>query len=174
MANWIEWEKGGFPELVEEYYIWLVSSVGYDESCDDLLRLLFHTEFTWVIPMDSNRAAEGRNMRSIFCNENSIVGEIWDDQPCSVLEMLVALANYIENNLIGDPDLCIFWRMLDNLNLLHYRSRTKWIQIIDRWLNREFDSDGMGSIFPIYNAVQDYREIDIWGQCMDWLYQIGI
>lgn len=165
MLNYISW-KGG---AASDYYFWLCDKVGYQEDYEHLLSFLFETEFTWLLEMDENRARDGLYLRDDFIDECNVRGD-WDDgNPCSVLEMLVALAIRVEDEIVGDPDICLFWRMIHHLGLDETGNKDLWNRIVDDWLSRRIERDGKGGIFPVEDAYEDQRVNDIWGQCMNWL-----
>lgn len=157
-----------------EYFEWLVYIV-----CDErysgpitywkLLRTLFYVEFTYTIPMDKNRAEDGIGLRYRFyleTNEKSI------DEPCSLLEMMVALAIRCEN-IMDDPDVGDrtgqwFWSMINSLGLGTMSDDNYYEAYVDnviyRFLNREYFPDGKGGLFTIKNCDTDLRDVEIWHQ----------
>ena len=93
----------------QEYFEWL-----YDLVCDNrysegysyrkLLSYLHDVEFTYTIPKDSNRAEDGLDLRYRFAyNTGREYAEEYLDGPCSVLEMMVALAIRCEECIMDDP-----------------------------------------------------------------------
>ena len=88
-------------ELNNRYFNWmcqLVSVQQYSQgrSYVRLLRFLYKTDFYYTIPMDGNREADGIDLRYRFGYENSykesMITTHLDNRPCSVLEMMIALA----------------------------------------------------------------------------------
>ena len=61
-----------------------------------------------LIDMDADRAEDGINLRYRFGYENgyesAMIASCLDNRPCSVLEMMVALAIKIEEQIMDDPD----------------------------------------------------------------------
>lgn len=167
--------------IENEYFDWLCSLVcGSDRfrirSYYDLLCLLHNREFIWHIHNDENRAEEGVALRSRFAvdvgyNQNTIyVCMSW---PCSVLEMMVALAVRCEENIMDDPQIGDrttqwFWGMIRSLGLMgmhggifdEYRAN----QIVDIFLDRRYSRNGEGGLFTIKNYESDLREVEIWHQ----------
>ena len=166
--NRIDWE-GGNQGALEEYYIWLCDFIGYNEDYSELLSYLFDVEFTYILRMDENRAMDGLAMRRRYTESGRARGDIWGGAPCSVLEMLVALSVRIEDEFMGDPDLCMFWRMLDHLGLL---TDFHWDLRLDMWLERDYAPNGDGGLFPLRHPKEDQREVEIWTQCMEWLNEL--
>ena len=42
-------------------------------------------------------------------------------------------------------------------------------QVFNKLLDRTYDWDGVGSLFPVRDSVNDMREIEIWYQMMAYL-----
>jgi hypothetical protein len=132
--------------------------------------------------MDENRAGDGRDLRYRFAYEmgyaTADIRAFLDDGPCSVLEMMTALAARCEEHIMGDPDIGNrisrwFWAMIQNLGLSSmddehfdegFTDRT-----LARFLAREYGSDGEGGLFMVKNAGKDMRGIEIWYQMMMYL-----
>lgn len=165
--------------IMNQYHLWLTSLV-----CDEyhqryfqaLLETLNETEFTWVVPNDMNRAADGIDLRSRFAEEHNIdYREIRDalNRQCSVLEMMVGLACRCEDSIMGDEDFGDrtqqwFWTMIENLDLDimdddHYND-----YIVHRnirvFLDRTYKRDGQGGLFVVPHCKKDLRKIEIWYQ----------
>src|SRR5690606_2330305 len=118
-------------ELNKEYFEWmyqLVCNERYPKrlSYRKLLTHLHDIEFTYIIEMDGNRAEDGIDLRYRFGYErqydNAMIATYLDDRPCSVLEMLIALAIRCEEHIMDDPDIGNrtgqwFWNMISNLGL---------------------------------------------------------
>ena len=73
-----------------------------------LLEHLDNINFTYSIPFDENRFNDGQDLRYRFGYENNIAGYDIDEMsfrkgPCSILEMMVALAIKCEENFMSDP-----------------------------------------------------------------------
>lgn len=165
--------------LKEEYFEWMCSLVcdtrRKREKYERLLRYLHNTEFTYIIPLDSNRAADGIDLRLRFARElgyretpASLDG--W----CSVLEMMVALTLRCEEQIMDDPDYgnrtaVWFWNMIENLGLDDMTDdmfNQDWVHDkILTFLNREYQADGRGGLFTIRRPLRcDLRRVEIWYQ----------
>ena len=164
----IPW-KGGNQEAISDYFTWLCDKVGYDDRYDGLLRYLFDVEFIWRHPMDENREKDGLYLRDKFKKECGVVGNVFMDHPCTILEVMVALSIRIEEDIVGDPDICVFWRMINNLGLTETQDPLNWEARIDIWLERKFDRDGSGSPFPLEHPDCNQSRIEIWAQAMRWI-----
>lgn len=95
------------------------------------------------------------------------------DGPCSVLEMMVALAIRCEKELMYDPSKgdrteCWFWIMIDNLGLEtmdDYDYDEDYCDyILERFLDRKYESDGYNGPFFVHNFNRDMREMELWYQ----------
>ena len=157
------------------YFDWLVFLVCQDDremtSYQKLFKALFETEFVPIIEHDENRADDGLNLRRTF--EDEVGGECDIFGPCSVLEMLVALALRCENDIMYDPDEgdrtgVWFWEMIDNLNLSRMDNcrfdKNEFNRIMKRLNTRTYDADGFGGPFYIAGFRGDMREIELWYQ----------
>ncbi len=175
------------------YFEWLCDLVhGDDPDCSFVILLgtLHSYEFEWFLPLDEDRAINGIELRRTFLssmpsdyiNDDEI--DIFMMRPCSVLEMLIALAIDIQEELMWNPDkgnrtVSWFWLMITNLNLndlddRHYISEkadAKVDDILTRWMHRDFDPDGTGSIFPIEGCNEDLRSELIWYQANQYFLQ---
>lgn len=96
-----------FPEDESEvrqlwdYYYWLLDIVDVDPDgpLNRLCMALFTTEFQWDIPMDENRAIDGMDLRWRFDPEFG--DSEWLPEWCSALEMMVALCDRIETEIMS-------------------------------------------------------------------------
>lgn len=171
-------------ELINEYFDWmcqLVSDKRYkgNRSYRKLLSKLHSIDFTYTIDMDGNRAADGIDLRYRFggeCDyEDYIITSFLDDRPCSILEMMIALAKRCENIMedpeIGDRTAQWFWEMISNLGLYDmYDSNfdRRYVEdTIDIFLNRDYEQNGKGGLFVIKHPKRDLRTVEIWYQ-MNW------
>jgi len=155
-------------------YLRTIVGLVYDNRCGveygKLMDYLYSREFYWseYIPMDRNRALDGIMLREKY----GYLGDI-DAEPCSVLEMIIALAVRIENQFMtnyedGDRTSTWFWIMLTNLGLNHMDDEHFDISeveyIIDRLLDRMYGPNGEGGLFVVNNPRQDMRDVEIWYQ----------
>lgn len=118
-------------ELNNAYFDWMYQLVCDDEysrglSYRKLLFLLHDTDFTYTIALDGNRYDDGIDLRYRFGNEqgylDSMIASYLDNRPCSVLEMIIALAIRLEEHIMDDPDIGNrtgqwFWDMIVSLGL---------------------------------------------------------
>ena len=159
-----------------EYGGWLLWRVhNKRKNYEMMFKQLHDTPFRYIIHRDKNRAEDGIYLRDEFMQDTGIY--IDSSKDCSVLEMLVALAIRIDNEYIGDPGKerpeVIFWQMLKNLGLHKFPDNVsnpkKIFDILSIWIDRKFEKDGRGSIFPIKNPDENQVEIEIWSQMLSYL-----
>ena len=168
-------------EVENEYFDWLYNLVCGERysskiSYRKLFIFLHKTEFTWTIPMDENRAHDGIDLRRRFSLEQGYEGDYFADYiegPCSVLEMMIALAIRCEENIMDDPRFGDrtsqwFWEMVKNLGLSAMTderfNRLQARDVIDTLLDRDYEPDGSGGLFRIRHCSRDLRKVEIWYQ----------
>jgi hypothetical protein len=158
--------------MEQGYFEWLYNkmcgTVYGPVSYRKLFTQLYETEFTFTMPRDVNRAEDGIDLRARYFESQS-----HRDIPCSILEMMVALAIRIEetimdNTIIGDRTAQWFWGMISSMGLgcmidsMYDDIRVG--DILTRFLNREYMPDGRGGLFTIRNCETDLRDAEIWHQ----------
>lgn len=174
--------------IVDEYFEWM-----YDLVCNDiygnksfhkLLDFLYATEFVPTLDRDQNRAHDGIALRYRFGFEKGYSRDVIDYElsgilgPCTILEMMVALSNRIEEGIMDDPDYGDrtgqwFWNMIVSLGLVNmsddnfdeYRAR----DIVIIFINREYSPNGKGGLFTLEYPRRDLRTVEIWYQAMWYL-----
>lgn len=142
----------------------------------ELLLYLHTIPFTYTIPLDENRLKDGIRLRNEFTDD----AQSLEQYACSVLEVLVAFAIRIDQEITGDPrnphpDI-IFWDMIYNLDLEccdngHFYEEYIFAAI-QKWLLRDFDSNGRGSIFPLNKSYDspDQRRVEMWTQMLCYIH----
>lgn len=165
-----------------EYFRWMLDMIRNNDhsntiSYKKLLTHLHNTTFIFSIHNDQNRAEDGISLRYRFAITQGYEDSVEDvidilNGPCSVLEMLVALASHCEewmdNPKIGDRTGQWFWGMIVNLGLGSMTDkefdRKNVDECIKRFMNREYDPDGKGGLFTIKDCDRDLRTVEIWYQ----------
>lgn len=165
-----------------DYYGWIIHLIcgnmyAPEISFKRLLKHLYSVPFTYTIPNDENRAEDGIDLRyrwAIMNGYDDVPQEL--DGPCSVLEMMVALAIRCEESLMDDPSIgdrtkYWFWLMINNLGLGGMTNDIYDPDLVDgilyRFLNRDYDRDGNGGLFRIRDCKYDLRNVEIWCQ-LNW------
>ena len=175
-------------EASTDYFEWLCDIVcsgrfSKKVSFKRLLTYLHQTEFTYTILQDENRAMDGVDLRYRFAKSQNHEDELdYLDGPCSILEMMVALAIRCEESIMDNPSKGDrtgqwFWSMIVNLNLgsmTDDRFDKSYIdETIDIFLNREYAPNGCGSLFTILDCEYDLRDMAIWRQMCFYLDTIA-
>lgn len=164
--------------LDEQYLQWLYAKTGPvtlknpSQTYWTLLKLLYRIQFSWLIPTDANRGEDGRGLRYLFLDECHIRNdEDWLGLECSVLEMLIALADRLSFEAGREPE-SWFWELIENLDLTEYTDRSffSYDQEVDIeskvevFLKRTYTYSGRGGLFPLEDPREDQRDVEIWYQ----------
>ena len=169
-----------FQKRIEgEYFEWLYDYVckGRSHSKVSYRRLfehLYQIEFTFSVRNDINRARDGVDLRyrfAMYKDDEYIVEAL--DGPCSVLEMMVALAirceeTIMDNTGYGDRTGQWFWDMMNNLGIGLMTDDIYNAGVVDdiiqAFLERRYEPDGKGGLFYIKGCEDDLRDFEIWTQ----------
>lgn len=153
-----------------DYYSWLLERIDAAPGANfcnyqKLCQALYERDYIWLMPLDENRACAGLALRDKFANEMCVCLEDVPDGSCSVLEMLIALADDM-SMLFDDSTSRWFWEMMANINLDHFsddRFDAHNVNVIlTTWLERRYTFKGTGSIFPVHYITQDARKMQVW------------
>ena len=179
-----------------DYMKWLVETYinndNHMASRTLLLQALFHTHYRPGVGNDANRGGDGEQLREVYfsnrhLNEDELVIKNALDglgEP-NMLEVMIGICLRLEDmtrSFVPDNSPS-YWtmRLLDNLNLWTLTddiyTKINGSQIVydtmETLLNREYDSFGHGSFFPMRdtkrNRKRDYRNIEIWYQMQAWV-----
>ena len=174
-------------DIDQDYFHWLCELVHIDQEHASwwlVAKDLHRREFVPMLDRDENRAMDGFALRERFLDGERYSLRDHIDGECSVLEMLVALAQrmdfetsdaYSEDS--NDRTAYWFWEMLDNLGLTAFdddsyvelEGQTYVDKIIDDFVERRYDYDGEGGIFPLRYADRDQRRVELWYQMSAYL-----
>lgn len=165
-------------QYVGEYFDYLCELINLDESVYSMLiSELYSIPFEWVLDLDSDRNYDGFVLQGTYYG-NVDNPDIVGDRHCSVLEILIVLAqkmDYIlDDDDRGDRTRIWFWELIDNLGYMKFTNSyleepygrdfdklNEIRYIAKRWLNREFEYNGEGSPFPINVPHEDQRTVDL-------------
>lgn len=167
----------------EDYFKWLSDLVckrrySREISFDKLLRYLHDTEFRYSIPKDENRAEDGIALRYRFAHSFGLRNadvQAHLNEPCSVLEMMIALSirceeDIMDNPMFGDRIGQWFWSMITNLGLgsmMDYNFDEYFVRdTVERFLDREYAYNGEGGLFTVRDCNHDLRDVEIWIQLL--------
>jgi hypothetical protein len=167
----------------DSYFGVLCELAGLDspiERCGyyELMNQLYHTEFIWSVLNDDNRSSDGLKLREKY-------GFVQEDVPCSLLEMLMALAIRCEDEILysptyGNRSKDWFWMMMTNLGLNKMRDLSfnkAWNNddvtgICDVFMDREYGYSGHGGgLFPLKHPHKNQTEVEIWYQLSTYLLE---
>lgn len=169
--------------LEDAYFTWLYKQIGIVRAKNpsrthwSLAKQLHTKEFVWFVPNDDNRVEDGRDLRYEFLIEEQVPdpGPEWMGLGCSMLEMLIGLSRRLSFDADGEPREW-FWQMMENLDIEHYTDDryTKRVyaevdEILDQVIWRTYAPDGHGGLFPLINANEDQRKVELWYQCSNYL-----
>lgn len=161
-----------------EYFDWLCNKISRDSGQKEhtkLLEFLFNRDYIWVISMDENRAGDGIWLRRLFSEEKNYTEKPLSGEPCSVLEMLVALSVKIEDDVmydyeIGDRTGKWFWLMIRNMGLLR---SVLWDRCIENFMRRTYKNGGLGCPFYMEKLDEEgfekFKNEELWNQFLDYL-----
>jgi len=162
------------------YFQWLCAKVIYVRNPTPsltywkLLRILYRTEFVWLLSGDDNRAADGIELRTEFLLEGDIPDNPeWRGIGCSILEMFIGFSRRAEFTT-AVPARDWFWEFLENLGLKEFNDGSEFDPreveaILDQFIWRTYNRKGEGGIFPMDSPNGDQRQIEIWYQFCDYL-----
>lgn len=166
-----------YDEMNNLYFSWIEKLISDDnvEASDYRKLLLFLNDisFSYIIPMDDNRIADGRDLRYRFGYDTGIpyaqIATYLDIRTASVLEVMVALSLRIEEQFIDGDDVGKwFWIMIDNLGLTEYKdlyfNKAKVDRIVKQFIERDYSKNGSGGLFITKDTNKDMRNIEIWDQ----------
>ena len=169
------------PEPLEEtYFKWLAVHVVNTRLKNPsltnwyVLQKLFSTEFVWRVRNDDNRVADGKELRSMFLDQHLglEVDPSWFEQPCSFLEMLIALSERLTFQTEGTSPAEWFWHLLNNVGLcisdqVYSSDRLElYVDQVLQMINmRTYDSNGRGGLFPLQDSGGiDQTKVELWYQ----------
>lgn len=167
----------------QDYFQWLlVKIIPNGKKLEDisiyssLLEYLYNTEFASQHPMDQNRIVDGEKLRYDFYEKSGIVAGMHNNQPVSVLEVLIALAERMNKVVEDDKNRApeFFWMMIDNLGMSTLRNDMFYPRYVNMRLavlyDHDYERDGSGgALFVINDPNHDMRDADLWYQAMWYL-----
>lgn len=177
-------------ELKHLYFEWMYRLVCDDRYTQDprsshrtLLKFLHEQEFIFDAKPgnDDQRALDGIDLRYYFAevehHDPRMVAKALDVLPCSMLEMMIALAirceDMMEDRDYGNRTGQWFWEMLESLGLAKMTDscfdEEEALDILDRFYRNDYDRDGRGGLFTVKNCPYDMREQEITWQMYEFL-----
>ena len=174
----------------QDYFNWLCDLVHIDQierTYWILAKDLHNKTFVALIDHDENRASDGIELREEYMRDIGYSGYLDMKLECSVFEMLIGLARRMDFETsdpndpydTSDSTAYWFWEMIENLGLIEFdddsyidlEGQTYVDWILDGFINRQYDSDGNGGIFPLNGVCEDQRKVEIWYQMSAYLME---
>lgn len=151
------------------YYEWLTSQVDIPngKTYNKLFEIMHNTEFVWTVPHDDNRIADGIELRREFLSGPVRNIHI---EGATFLEVLIALSRRVAFISGVGNESNWAWNLIHNLGLKLASDpmSNEWKNRVDTILHtviwRTYREDGMGGFFPLQNAEQNQKSLDIWYQ----------
>lgn len=170
-----------YYDISNEYYHWLCDFVDINNSRRSyflLMQTLHHKQFLWSIPNDDSRANDGIMLRNRFVEDMKYGtdGLKLLERPCSMLEMLIALAQRMDQIMDEldnvDKTAKWFWVLLKNIGLDKFTDERyydlggelKILSVLNDVLERNYKKNGQGGLFPLKKPAKDQRKVEIWYQ----------
>ena len=177
-------------DVGELYFNWMASKAIPNErerlNYNKLLNMLATVEYRWRFTRDQNRYIDGVDLRRRFAWELGICEEDLHDgglmeRPCSVLEMMLALAIKCEEEMMADlsyTDQTGKWfsTMIKSLNLTRMTDsefdpdEVKYK--LDIFMDGVYQPNGCGGLFTIEDINIDMRTLELWYQMCYYLNSI--
>ena len=169
------------------YLEWLYSQVGIVQNRNParshwkLLIQLYSTQFVWFVPNDDNRVEDGKALRPLFLQETRYKLDdphgLFFSIECSILEMIIALARRAATLSDGQPAEW-FWRMIHNLgfdgctdDIWEVSMQEDLEETLHRLNGRTYLPSGEGGLFPLHEAENDQRKVELWYQLQAYVYE---
>ena len=162
-------------EWPDDYYIWLCDMIDLETHSrySNLISFLYNTEFVWSVAKDNNRAGDGKYLRQDYIYEYYYDEGEWLDEPCSLLEMLIALARRVRVDILPEFDMDTsdwFWIFMSHFGF-------------DKYDNEHFSEDKFCACFLVKNLQKGKNllfsskkfsetenfDMEIWSQLQFWL-----
>ena len=157
------------------------------EGMEHILTYLNAIPFRWLLDLDENRAIDGLELRNDILESDSEITEsllAFRESPATILEVLIGLAHRMDDALTtwGDSSKVDiwFWEMVRNLGLTKFTDDYMVVSpeiigevndILDGWMDRTYDFDGRGGLFPLMNPETDQRFVEIWYQMSYYIHE---
>lgn len=169
----------------ELYFEWLRRQVGVTANMNPkrrhwlLLEQLINTKFEWSVSNDDNRVEDGYELRQEFIFQYSADPGMMDTE-CSMLEMLIALCRRLSFETDSDPD-AWFWELMTNAGLRGFNDEVyedyectidRVDDILRTIIDREYEPNGDGGLFPLKNPDADQTKVELWYQMSAYLLEV--
>lgn len=174
----------------ELYFNWMVSKLFYDDEEAEMhlavVREMHNTLFEYSICTDENRQKDAQDLRYKFGYEHGYyeaeICRTLDVEPPSILEVIVALIDRVQENVLCDLEKKvsnqeIFLDILKSLGIdsivgsyaLSGDCARCFENAMSMFINRTYSYYGEGGLFTVQNPKYDMRDAEIWYQFMWYL-----
>jgi hypothetical protein len=169
--------------LDELYFQWLYEQVAdpeQDLTFWNVLRVLYTTQFAWHVPNDENRVGDAKALREKFIDTQGIrlrrSDREWAEMGCSMLEVMVALAERLEFLTDKGRVHYWFWVLMGNIGISEFDDSRyeagleEHVQdVLEMVIQRYYEPDGRGGFFPLKRPREDQREVELWYQLSEYV-----
>lgn len=166
-----------------EYIKWICDQLGLRVTkWRGVMSNLNKIPYRWYIDTDENRAVEGLNLRNDYFKDRGFNRIDSDNSDCTVLEMLVSLANRLNLDYVGYPgdekNGLIFIDFCKNLGIISEESDENQCysgdfedisESVDAWLDGDFEENGDGSPFYVPSGDINLQNLSVWSAALGWL-----
>jgi len=176
-----------------DYFVWMMNKIFDDKdllnSYSVLTQELNYIPFEWTLIMDENRQKDAQDLRYLFGEENGYseqqICQDLDIVPPSLFEVIVALINRVQDNILFDlnqklTNQEIFIDILNSLKLNDFKdidtfvfsSEEKQMEFFNAIYNlysHNYSYNGEGGLFTVTYPKNDMRDTEIWYQFMWYL-----
>lgn len=173
-----------YGNVSENYMKWLSKIVGGTNNRAILMLHLLGIEFySEEHEFDKNRISDAMLLRRLYLSEKDIPTNLFENEPPTVLEILIGLVKRVEDDILCEEDnlsaQTIFEMFLTNMEIdflydwsWGFESELYVRRRVEIFLDRTYERDGSnGNIFVVKNLPDnvDFRKKDIWSQLQWWL-----
>lgn len=180
--------------VINAYFEWIYDWATHDRvpdslACRKMMHRFFEAEFFYTVKWDENRERDGKGLRFRFAQITDLSSKMrlspsglasYIDRVmgyCSLLEVMVVLSCRMEEDYMDNPQLgyrAPGWFCDMTLSMGLGRVPDIWYEQdrVDKaiyvTLNRLYKPNGQGGLFHIRNADRDMRDVELWGQMLEY------
>ena len=137
-----------------------------------------------MINYDENRAKDGIQLRDIWQRANNLSEEDIAFGVSKILEVLIGISKRVLYEIYGSKwaelfsPSDIFWVLLENLSLEKFSDEylaagmfEEIDEILIIWIERHYNRNGVGGIFPVMRASKNMRNLELWDQMSLYIHE---
>lgn len=173
--------RRGQTKTRDRYFEFLYELGFGDDRHYGLAGYLHSIPFRWSFRRDENRVYDGSHMRREFEEEEGEDATRYfdmNDDECSMLEFFVGFAYRLCRDMFENISCQEFVEaMLSNLGLWDYDDDNDFSdgdvledisEALDDWVDRKYSYNGEGGLFPLVDAPENLRGVEMWTQASWW------